>query len=260
MSSLPASLRIGRLLLLAAAALAAACGGKSGGAKQPEVEDDGGEVSGRRGQAPDIGDEEPDDGLQVEGLRGRIDTYDIQQGVEPHAQAIDDCFTQNRGKRRWLGGQVELAFQVGAEGQVESVHVSQSNLGAWPVERCLLEVARGMTFVKPKGGPTAEFTLPLAFASRTPPDDWDEARSGAEVAPHEDALAACSESGTPPQVATVTLYVGTRGQVQSVGFASGGPVDEAWAACAEQTMLGWTLTDPRGRIVRLVFPFVLEIQ
>lgn len=233
----------------------AGCGGKGEGAKEPEVEDDGEGTGRRRGQGPDIGEDEPDDGLQIEGLRGRIETYDIQQGVEPHAQAIDDCFTQNRGKRRWLGGQVELAFLVGAEGAVQTVHMSQSNLGAWPVERCLLALARGMTFVKPKGGPTAEFTLPLAFSSRTPPDEWDQARGGAEVTTHEASLAECSEAGAAPASAWITLYVGTRGQVQSVGFSSSAPVDEAWATCAEQKVLAWTLSDPKGRIVRMTFTF-----
>jgi hypothetical protein len=233
---------------------AAGCGGKSDGAREPAAEDDDG-PSGRRGQAPDIGEDEPDDGLQVEGLRGRIDTYDIQQGVEPHAQAIDDCFTKNRGKRRWLGGQIELAFVVGAEGAVQTVHMSQSNLGAWPVERCLLEVARGMTFVKPKGGPTAEFTLPLGFSSRTPPDEWDGARGASEVATQEAGLAACGEAGVVPASAVITLYVGTRGQVQSVGFAASAPVDEAWATCAEQAILGWALSDPQGRIVRTSFTY-----
>lgn len=239
---------------LAASVAVAGCGGKSDGAREPAAEDDDG-PRGRRGQAPDIGDDEPDDGLQVEGLRGRIDTYDIQQGVEPHAQAIDDCFTQNRGKRRWLGGQVELAFLVGADGAVQTVHMSQSNLGAWPVERCLLEVARGMRFVKPKGGPTAEFTLPLGFSSRTPPDDWDGGRAAAEVVTHESKLAACDTAGAVPASVVITLYVGTRGQVQSAGFASSAPVDEAWATCAEQAILGWTLSDPQGRIARLSFTY-----
>lgn len=253
--SLVLSLALVPALALAAAVATTGCGGKSEGAKKPAVEDDGEGTGGRRGQAPDIGEDEPDDGLQVEGLRGRIETYDIQQGVEPHAQAIDDCFTQHRGKRRWLGGQVELAFLVGAEGAVQTVHMSHGNLGAWPVERCLLELARGMTFVKPKGGPTAEFTLPLNFSSRTPPDDWDEARSSAEVTTQEASLAECSQAGAAPASATITLYVGTRGQVQSAGFASSAPIDEAWATCAEQKILAWTLSDPRGRIVRLTFPF-----
>jgi hypothetical protein len=249
-----------RMSLTAALALltcAAGCGGNSEGAKEPAVEDDGEAPSHRRGQAPDI-DDGPDDGLQIEGLRGRIDSYDIQQGVKPHVQAIDDCFTKNRGKRRWLGGQVELAFTIGAEGAVQTVHMSQSNLGAWPVERCLLEVGGAMTFVKPKGGPTAEFTLPLGFESRMPPDDWDQARAGAEVTTHEPGLAACSDAGAAPASALITLYVGTRGQVQSVGFASSAPVDAAWAACAEQTILGWTLSDPQGRIARMTFTFPAE--
>ncbi|HWN67538.1 MAG TPA: AgmX/PglI C-terminal domain-containing protein [Haliangium sp.] len=243
------------LALVIAAGAAGGCGGKSEGAKKPAVEEDDEDTGRRRGQGPDIGEDEPDDGLQVEGLRGRIETYDIQQGVEPHAQAIDDCFTQNRGKRRLLGGQVELAFLIGAEGAVQSVHMSQSNLGAWPVERCLLVLAQTMTFVKPKGGPTAEFTLPLNFSSRTPPDEWDQARAGAEVTTQEATLAECGEAGSAPASASITLYIGTRGQVQSVGFSSTAPIEEAWATCAEQKVLGWTLSDPKGRIVRMTFPF-----
>lgn len=249
--------RLGPGAILILMVTAAGCGGKSEGARAPAIEDDGEAPSHRRGQAPDI-DDGPDDGLQVEGLRGRIDSYDIQQGVKPHVQAIDDCFTQNRGKQRWLGGQVELAFVIDAQGAVQTVHMSQSNLGAWPVERCLLEVGGAMTFVKPKGGPTAEFTLPLGFSSRTPPDAWDQARAAAEVTAHEAGLAACSDAGAAPASAWITLYVGTRGQVQSVGFAASAPVDAAWATCAEQTILGWTLSDPQGRVARMTFTFPAE--
>jgi TonB family protein len=230
----------------------AGCGGKSSaGPREPVAEED--EDSGSEPE-----EEEPDDGLQVEGLRGRLEPEDIQKGVEPHAQAIDDCFSQNRGKRRWLGGSVELAFTVEAEGAVQSVHMNHSTLGAWPVERCLLEVGRTMTFGKPKGGPTAEFTLPLLFEARTPPDDWDEARSGAEVARYEAGLAECSQAGAAPASAKITLYAGTRGQVQSVGFASSAPLDEAWASCVEQKILTWMVSDPKGRIARLTFAYPEE--
>lgn len=248
------------MMALALAGIATGCGGKSdsSAAKEPEAEEEG--PSGRRGMAPDIGEEEEEgDELQVEGLRGRIDTYDIQEGVKPHAGAIDGCFTKNRGKARYLGGNVELLFIVAKDGTVQNVHLSKSNLGSWPIERCLLEVSRGMTFVKPKGGAPAEFTLPLGFTARTAPEDWDGGRAAIEVTDkHLAELATCAEAGTAPASAWITVYLGTRGQVQSAGFATTAPIDEAWATCAEQKILGWTLTDPQGRIARMTFAYPSE--
>lgn len=246
---------------VATAGLAAGCGGKgdSAAAREPTAGDDGDGPSGRRGMAPDIGEEEDDDELQVEGLRGRLDTYDIQEGVKPHAGAIDKCFTANRGKARYLGGSVELLFIVARDGTVQNVHLSRSDLGSWPVERCLLEVSRGMTFVKPKGGAPAEFTLPLGFTARTPPEDWDGGRAAVEVTDkHLATLATCAEAGAAPASAWITVYLGTRGQVQSAGFATTAPIDEAWAACAEQELLGWMLSDPQGRIARMTFAYPPE--
>lgn len=245
---------------LAAGAWAGCGGGQKTGATQAEAAGGGGDGDPRyrRASAPDVGEDE-DDGLEVEGLLGRLDNYDIQQGLRPHARDLDRCFTATRGKRRYLGGQVELAFVVGADGSVDTVHVTRSNLGAWPAERCLLEVSRGMRFAEPRGGPRAEFSVPLEFSALGGVTEWDEGRGRAEVVDRASELEACAEAGAAPGQAWITAYVGTRGQVQSVGFAStGGPVDEAWATCAEETILGWTLSDPQGRTARVGFAYPVE--
>jgi hypothetical protein len=36
-----------------------------------------------------------------------------------------------------------------------------------------------------------------------------------------------------------------------VGFASPRGFAEAWADCAERAILGWSLTDPRGKVAKL---------
>jgi hypothetical protein len=53
------------------------------------------------------------------------------------------------------------------------------------------------------------------------------------------------------------MYVGTRGQVKSTGFASASetPLDDAWADCAEIKVKAWVLSDPRGRIAKMMFRF-----
>lgn len=55
-----------------------------------------------------------------------------------------------------------------------------------------------------------------------------------------------------PDEVVITLYVGPRGEAQSVGFASQkSMIDEAWAACAEKVALAWRLPDPKGTVAKL---------
>lgn len=206
-----------------------------------------------------VPEEEEDDGsLQVSGLRGHLDTYDIQRGVEPHAQALTDCYSSISRRRRYVGGAIELAYVVARTGEVKSVRTGKSDLGSWVVEKCLLEVAAQMSFPRPKGG-EAEFSLPLEFTA-TRPASWIEEEVGrAQIEPVVSELDECAAEAKvrKPRDVVVTLYVGARGAVQSVGFATAAkkPLDPAWADCAETRILAWTLADPLGRIAKLSFPY-----
>jgi len=211
----------------------------------------------RRATSPDMEDDD-DDGLQIEGLRGRLDTYDIQEGMRPHTRKLQSCYTSKLKKRRYLGGDVELAFVVNRDGSVKSVHMSQSSLGVWAMEKCMLEVCREMTFPEPKGGAEAEFSVPLEFAARSPVQDWNDARAESEVTELIAELDACAdESGSPaPGDLRITLYVATRGQVKSVGFSrASGEIPQAWGDCAEARISAWKLSDPLGRVTKAGFVY-----
>lgn len=121
----------------------------------------------------------------------------------------------------------------------------------------MLEVSRGMAFAKPQGNAEADFTVPLSFDARQAVAAWDQARTETEVGDRVAELAACAdETGTEdPQNVWITLYVGTRGKVLSAGFASAGPVDDAWAECATGKIVAWTLADPRGRVTKAGFGY-----
>lgn len=233
------------------------CGGSSPKkVAEPEPEDD--RISTLRGTAPEI-DEEPDDGLAVQGLRGRLSTQDIQQGFEPRSGELTDCFTRAVGKRRYLGGAVEFKFVVSREGTVKTVQLQSSDLGAWPMEQCMLRVAASMTFPKPKGNAEADFTVPLSFSARQGTAYWDEARTEGEVQkkilPELGKCAREAKTADPDNV-VVTLYVGTRGKILSAGFASpGAPLAEAWATCAAAKLTAASVTDPRGQITKATFRY-----
>ena len=55
----------------------------------------------------------------------------------------------------------------------------------------------------------------------------------------------------------MTLYLGNRGVVKSVGFASPHKrgIEREWAACASEKILAWTLSDPRGKVAKLGFRY-----
>jgi hypothetical protein len=245
-------------LTLAACALSsslvalAGCGGAEQGTREKIVAADHHDRAAPR----DDDDDEADDGVEIEGLKGHLDQADIQAGVEPHHGALTDCFMSRVGKRKFLGGSVELSWLIARDGSVKQVQIATADLGAWPIEKCLLEVSRAMAFVEPEGG-EAEFSLPLDFPPRGGVTVWEEAKAIAEVEPKLGELAACS--GADGDV-IVTLYVGTRGLVQSVGFAtgvaSGAPsYTDAWAECAATAISAWTLSDPLGQVAKLAFRY-----
>ncbi len=245
----------------------------------------------RRTSAPDVGEEEPDDGMQIEGLGGRLDPYDIQQGIEPKVADLNRCHTRELGRHHYVGGKIEMAFVVAPDGSVKRVHLNHSNLGAHRVESCLLDVARGLIFPEPRGGGDADFTLPLEFRARRASDIWEQSVSQSEADAHVSSLAACanpdgadtsagtntgtntdgpagtgvtdtamtdtgSKSLSLPATISVTVYVGARGQALSAGFAAvDGPIDDAWVQCAAGAISAWMLSDPRGRIAKMQFTY-----
>jgi TonB family protein len=227
-------------------------------------------------------DDEPEDGVTFTKTRGAMSEEAIKAGLAPHTQALMDCYTNNVRSRRWLGGHVVLHWDIKANGTVTSVKLVESDLGAWPVEKCLLDIAWQATFDKPKGG-DADFTLPLDFSPPSGTKIWDEdqalravggqlaslddcddfepgkpapkpakKKKPAKHAPKPEKADKPARPERPPSNVMITLYVGPQGKAQSIGFASStSEVGEKWAACAAQTAQMWRLPDPRGQIAKL---------
>jgi len=234
--------RLARSIVLVASLAAGACGG---GKPKPKVT-----------PAPAtrvvVEDSEPDDGVQVVSEKGHFDPAAVDAGIAPHRSSLTSCYTQRVGRRTWLGGHVVLRWEIAADGSVTKVLLAESDLGAWPVEACLLDIARGATFGKPIGG-AAELTIPLELAARGKPAIWDEAQSTRAVGGQLGKLDACAKGKiASPQDVLITMYVGPHGMAESVGFASATTLlDADWAACAEKAALAWHLPDPKGQVTKL---------
>jgi hypothetical protein len=195
---------------------------------------------------------ESDDGVQVITDKGHVEPAAVDAGIAPYREALSSCYTRRVGRRRWLGGHLSLRWEVAADGSIDRVLLADSDLGAWPVEKCVLEAARAASFGVPIGG-AAEVTLPLEFSARGTPVVWDDDQSVKAVGGQLAKLDACAKGKVAmPDDVRITVYVGPRGRAQSVGFASPTTVlDDAWATCAEKAALGWRLPDPRGQVTKL---------
>ena len=137
-------------------------------------------------------DDEPQDGVTFVHKRGQMAQDTIQAGLQPHAQELTDCYMTKVGRRRWLGGHVVLHWDVKSDGTVASVKLSESDLGNWDIEKCLLESARTATFGKPIGG-DADFTVPLEFSARGNAQIWDEDKSLRAIGGQLAKLDACPD-------------------------------------------------------------------
>jgi len=188
--------------------------------------------------------------MKVEGLLGQLQPSEIQPVIEMRWRDIEECYRDNIGKNRFVGGHVELKFRVFKDGKVKTVFIADGDLGSWPVERCVLAIANAISFPPPTPrGHEAEFGFPIDFPGRGSVNILAESGSDGELQPKFPLLAKCE--GKAPAKVRVTSYTGPGGQVKSAGFVSPeGPLDEAWAECAYEKALSWKLTDPRGKVVK----------
>lgn len=252
-------------LALAAVLAGQACGAADHGdaSDSPLASQPGQASGGTTGQSSgaEPGQTRRKDIIQVRGTKGYLEMHEIRAGVAPHHRALNDCYLTRLAERRFLGGDLRLQILVEATGDVGSARIIESDLGDWTVERCALEVTRRMRFGQPKGsGRQAVFTVPLHLASDQPPAKlWPGERTAAVAGRHVAELDRCAGAGSAaaPGDVLVTLYVGERGSVLAVGFASSHPrpLHEPWADCAARTVAGWTFDDPKGMVVKAMFRY-----
>jgi hypothetical protein len=239
-----------------------ACGGKSPPPPPPKAAEPPQKVAAR---VPVEDTSEPEEGVTIVNARGHMEKEAIEAGLQPHQQDMMDCYLKKVGRRRWLGGHVKIHWDIKKDGTVSKVVLSsESDLGSWPIEKCLIEIAKVASFDKPVGG-DADFDIPLQFDAKQSVLPWDEDASLRAVGGQLVKLEACAkhekskkevEHVPVPEDVTITMYVGPHGKAQSVGFSSDkSEIHEKWAECAEKAALAWRLPDPKGVIAKLAIRY-----
>lgn len=164
--------------------------------------------------------------MAVAGLTGSLSPYEVREALEPRSEDFGACFARASRRLRALGGRIQLAFHVDAEGRVETVRAADSTIGHRAVERCVLDVAAATQFPRPQGG-EADFSWPLEMDSASEPATWDPSRIDGVVrrlGPR--VLETCVAEGAERPAFQVTTYVSRSGRVVSAGAVMLGAPDE----------------------------------
>lgn len=179
----------------------------------------------------------------MEGLGGQISEFAVQSVMETQMAGFNNCFKHVAGS--YVSGEVQLSFKVNTDGRVKEVFVSQSTLGSWPVEDCLVQTARFLEFPPPEGGP-ARFIYPFMWnqAGRRLSQTMDASWGYPTLRKNRDTIRACRSTHRFEGPFHVTLYVGARGKVLSAGMHANMDSGDRFPACVVENIEAMTFPDP----------------
>jgi hypothetical protein len=196
------------------------------------------------------------DELQISLERGVISQEAAQDAVARRLPDLTRCYTRAGAAMGFAGGRVSLRFLVDGRGAITDVRVTESRLGNFEVERCLIEVGRTVIFPRPRGNASATVDYSLEFRSTGDLAVTDLAPQVVEprLPTLYARLGGCP--GLGPEEVTATLYVDTAGAVRSAGLASEEAVAAEAADCVATALRRWTvrLTEVRAGVGRVTLP------
>lgn len=255
-------MKVAVLLVLFAPYLVSGCasdGGRGGQMQRPAKR--------RSGVAPETSFEQSAGASQmrVQNEIGIYDGADLEEALGEHMDEVRACYRRAGHAQKYAGGQVTLRFIVRGDGKPRDVLVVANDLGNYDVERCLVDVARGVQFPPPDGRKATTFEYPVEFKSthEVPMQDLDGSlKIDHDVTAQMHSLAGCgpvAQSG-----ASAIFYIGSGGTVASVGLAAESTLNEQAGACLVREMRRWKMSvSLPGRMLRYrvnIPPFMRAVE
>jgi len=197
---------------------------------------------------------DPVPAMKVDNEMGVLETGDVEDTLQAHLDEVRACYDRAGKAQEYAGGRVLLHFLVGGDGHAEDVWVVESSLGNYSVERCLVEVGRGVVFQAPTGHKATTFDYPIEFHSTSGMAvlDIDGVKIDHDVAAFLPQLATCGRLAKEPVVAI--MYIEPSGFPGSVGLAADAALDESAGDCVVRTIHRWKMSASLpGRVLRANF-------
>ena len=94
-------------------------------------------------------------------LEGGLDRSVIQATIAKYLSQVRACYEQGLARNAGLSGQVTVAFEIGAQGALNSSNVARSSLGDAGVEGCITQKMMSWVFPKPLGGVNVKVSYPF---------------------------------------------------------------------------------------------------
>ena len=194
-------------------------------------------------------------GPSVESEIGALDKDATIRAFNSLIPRIEKCQDDRRAKEErldFLAGDIGIKVRIKADGSARWAYLTKSTLGDRPVETCILEAAKRVSWPKPQGGEgIAENELTLPMKGDRDAVAWSADKVVKEVPNIKGQLNGCRQGkqGTFP----ITAYVDKEGKVISAGAAT--PIEEADGAaeCMVKTVRGWQLPSPGGFPAKVTF-------
>ncbi|MCB9593370.1 MAG: AgmX/PglI C-terminal domain-containing protein [Sandaracinaceae bacterium] len=228
--------------LLSASGLVA-CGGSDDGAEEEtELSSTSGSETSR----------EPDDGLGITGLMGTIRPDQVENALHPRMGRFQRCFMERMNTVELLGGNIRLAFRIHVDGSVAWVYPSETDIGDRETEQCVLTVARGTHFPRPRGG-EAEFGWGFGLDPADdlrPPLNWAADALGRAA---DDMRALGRRCGARGPGHTITAYISPGGEVLAAGGTMPDQDAEQALDCILEGVRGTSMPDPGSYPAKITF-------
>jgi hypothetical protein len=195
--------------------------------------------------------ESSEDGAQITGLMGTIPRDEVEDALNPRMQRFFACFEARMRRVEFLSGNIRLSFRIHTDGNVMWVHTSESDVGDREAEQCILQIARGVRFPRPRGG-EAEFSWGFGFDAPEdvrPPLDWAEGNLGDRSADVAELARECDARGSY----SVTAYITPGGRVLAAGGSTPTADGEAALDCILERVRGWHMPDPGSYAAKITF-------
>lgn len=198
---------------------------------------------------------EKDDGMQVEGLMGTLDPQQIQNALNSALPGASRCYYNETRIHPYVGGTMTMKFVVKRDGMVKSVHATESNVGSYDIETCVIERLAKVQFDKPRGGGNAEFTYPLSFPARMSVQEWDSSQVDATMKAWREKADVAKELKVLdiPDGLVLTLYIDQNGRLTTAGMIADGPILKEFATKLVDQMKAIVFNTPQSSFAKVSY-------
>ncbi len=193
--------------------------------------------------------------VAVRGIEGTLSNFDVKVKFDEHAREFTSCHEKRARKVPMISGNIEFGIHVMKSGEVSEVDLRTSDVGDRELERCFVEIVRGIKFPQPHGGDAnVKYTMMLSPAGKFgEPEQWNAGRVQHLAAKlGKDVREECSlQRG---EAYTITAYVNASGRVVAAGVAGMAMSEPSRPDCIAEQLAHWPMPKPtKKRIAKVTF-------